>query len=262
VSAADSDDLALALELADLADSITLPRFRAEDLRVETKPDMTPVSEADTAVERAVRERLSVARPGDAVVGEEYGVAGGGERRWIVDPIDGTKNYVRGVPVWATLLALEQGADVVTGVVSAPALGRRWWAVRGGGAFVVDGLGAGARRLGVSGVRELDGAQLSFAGLEEWRELGRLDAVLALAAACWRTRSFGDFWAYMLVAEGAMDVALDPVVSLWDLAAPLVIVEEAGGRFTDLAGARTADGGDAVATNGLLHEAVRGFVGR
>jgi histidinol-phosphatase len=166
------------------------------------------------------------------------------------------------VPVWATLVALQAGEDVTVGVVSAPALRRRWWASRGGGAFVDDGLGGSPRPLRVSGVRDLADAQLSFAGLEEWDEIDRLDAVLSLARSCWRTRSFGDFWAYMLVAEGAIDIGLDPVVSLWDLAAPQVIVEEAGGRFTDLGGVRTADGGDAIATNGLVHEAALGIVGR
>lgn len=262
--AALSDDLALALELAELADSITLARFRAEDLAVETKPDLTPVTEADTAVERAVRERLAAVRPGDAVVGEEYGSspAADSARRWVIDPIDGTKNYVRGVPTWGTLLALQDGDDTVVGVVSAPALHRRWWGSRGQGAFVDDGLSEEPRRIRVSGVRELSDAQLSFAGLEEWDEIGRLDALLALARSCWRTRGFGDFWTYMLVAEGATEIALDPVVSLWDLAAPKVIVEEAGGRFTDLGGVGTAEGGDAIATNGLVHDAALAIVGR
>ena len=259
-----SDDLALALDLADVADAITLARFKEEDLAVHTKPDLTPVTDADTAVEEAVREQLSLARPGDSVVGEEYGVSAAREssRRWVIDPIDGTKNYVRGIPVWATLLALQEGDEATAGVVSAPALHRRWWASRAGGAFMFDGLGELARPLRVSAVRELSDAQLSFAGLEDWSGIGRLDAVLSLVSECWRTRSFGDFWAYMLVAEGAMEIALDPVVSLWDLAAPQLIVEEAGGRFTDLGGARSADGGDAIATNGLLHEPALVIVGR
>jgi histidinol-phosphatase len=259
------DDLALALELAEAADAITMGRFGSRDLHVETKADMTPVSEADTGVERTVRDRLSRARQGDAVVGEEFGSGGAsaGGRRWIIDPIDGTKNYVRGIPVWATLLALEEAGELTVAVVSAPALGRRWWASRGGGAFVRDGLvGHGVRRLSVSDVGNLGEAQLSFAGLEEWRAIGRLDAMLALAERCGRTRGLGDFWAYMLVAEGAIEIGLDPVVSLWDLAAPQLIVEEAGGRFTDLGGARTPAGGDAIATNALLHEAALAFVGR
>jgi histidinol-phosphatase len=259
------DDLALALELADACDAITTGRFGAGDLLVETKADATPVSEADTGAEEAVRERLAVARPDDAVLGEEYGSdeAATGARRWIIDPIDGTKNYVRGIPVWATLLALEEGGEPRVAVVSAPALGRRWWASRGGGAFTRDAvLGGEVRPLRVSGVSDLGDAQLSFAGLEEWRAIGRLDAMLALAARCGRTRGLGDFWAYMLVAEGAIEIGLDPVVSLWDLAAPQLIVEEAGGRFTDLGGARTASGGDAIASNGVLHDDALAFVGR
>jgi histidinol-phosphatase len=259
-------DLALALELADVADALTLERFHAEDLIVETKPDLTPVTEADRAAEQAVRERLGAVRPGDSMLGEEYGAgagaAGGGSRRWIIDPIDGTKSYVRGVPVWATLLALEEDGELTLAVVSAPALGRRWWGVRGGGAFVRDGLSDEPRRLGVSAVSELGDAQLCFAGLEEWREVGRLDSLIELGDQCWRTLGYGDFWQYMLVAEGALEIAINPVASLWDLAAPLVVVQEAGGRFTDLAGRAGADGGDALATNGLLHDAALAFVGR
>jgi histidinol-phosphatase len=257
------DDLALALALADLADSLTLDRFRAEDLRVDTKPDLTPVTEADRAVEQAVRELLATARPHDAVLGEEFGSsAEHSDRRWIIDPIDGTKGYVRGVPVWATLLALEEQGEIVVGVVSAPALHRRWWAARGGGAFGCDGLGDAPRGLRVSGVRALEDAHLSYGGLSEWTKVGRLAALLELTARCWRSRAFGDVWSYMLVAEGTVDVGgLEPNVKLWDMAAPLVIVEEAGGRFTDLHGVRRADGGSGVATNGLLHEATLAIVG-
>ncbi|MGI8411344.1 MAG: inositol monophosphatase family protein [Solirubrobacteraceae bacterium] len=275
-----ADDLALALELAELADAITLGRFRAVDLRVETKPDLTPVTDADRAVEQRLRDRISAVRPGDAVLGEESGESspgGAGGRRWIIDPIDGTKNYVRGIPVWATLIALEDPGEVsgsrggasdsartgeeigamTVAVVSAPALGRRWWAVRDAGAFV-DG-----QPIHVSGVSKLTDAQVSFADFEDWEANGRLEALLELGRRCWRTRGFGDFWSYMLVAEGAVDIGgLDPVVSLWDLAAPQLIVEEAGGRFTDLGGVRTADGGDAIATNGLLHDAALAIVGR
>jgi histidinol-phosphatase len=259
------DDLALALELADEADSITLARFRADDLVVETKPDLTPVTEADRNVEQVMRRRLASARPGDSVMGEEYGADQPSEngRRWIVDPIDGTKSYVRGVPVWATLLALEDQGSLTVGVVSAPALGRRWWASRGAGAFVRDGLdGGGPRPLRVSGVRELEDAQLCFAGFEEWRDVGRLEALLALGERCWRTRGYGDFWQYMLVAEGVLEIGIDPEASLWDLAAPMLVVHEAGGRFTDLGGRPTADGGDGIATNGLVHEAALAFVSR
>jgi histidinol-phosphatase len=255
------DDLELALELADLADSTTLERFRAEDLIVERKPDLTPVTEADRAVERMIREALARYRPGDGVAGEEFGqeVAEGG-RRWIVDPIDGTKNYVRGIPVWASLLALEEGEEMTVAVASAPALHRRWWAVRHEGAFTTDGAGE-PKRLQVSGVSELADAQLSFAGFEEWEAKGRLEALLELGRRCWRTRAFGDFWGYMLVAEGAVEISCEPVVALWDLAAPQLIVEEAGGRFTDLRGEPRVDGGSGLGSNGLLHEAALEIVG-
>jgi histidinol-phosphatase len=254
------DDLALALELAGLADEITLARFRADDLAVETKPDLTPVTEADRGVELLVRERLAAVRPADAIVGEEMGVSGEATRRWIIDPIDGTKNYVRGIPVWATLLALEVGGEIDVGVVSAPALHRRWWASRGEGAFVNDGRTT--RRLGVSGISRLEDAQLCFAGFEDWEEIGRLDDLLELGRRCWRTRGLGDVWTYMLVAEGGVEIGLDAEVKLWDLAAPMVIVEEAGGRFTDLGGTRTPGGGDAIATNGLVHDAALAIIGR
>ena len=259
-----SEDLELALSLADLADRLTLGRFLAEDLAIETKPDLTPVTEADRAVEQAVRERLGQVRAGDSVLGEEFGVSTGpaGERRWIIDPIDGTKNYVRGIPVWGTLLALQDGDELTIGVASAPAMARRWWAARGHGAFVDDGLNGSPRRISVSAVRELADAQLCFPGLDGWDERGGLDGLLELARRCWRSSGFGDFWSYMLVAEGAADITCEPIVSLWDLAAPQVIVEEAGGRFTDLGGARTADGGDAIATNGTLHDAALAIVGR
>lgn len=259
------EDLALALELVDLADAITLARFRAADLVVETKPDLTPVSEADTAVERAVRSRLAEMRPEDAVVGEEYGESDGaseGGRRWIIDPIDGTKNYVRGIPVWGTLLALHEGDQATIGVVSAPALGRRWWASQGGGAFGTDGLADEPRRLHVSAVRALADAQLCISGFDGWEENGRIDALLELARRCWRTRGFGDFWTYMMIAEGVAEIGCEAIVSLWDLAAPQVIVEEAGGTFTDLGGVPTAGGGDALATNGLLHAQALAVVGR
>jgi len=258
--AASDDDLELALELTALADEITLGRFRADDLAIETKPDLTPVTEADRGVERLVRDRLAGARPGDAIVGEELGGSGEGPRRWIIDPIDGTKNYVRGIPVWATLLALEVAGRVEVGVVSAPALNRRWWANRGGGAFVDDGRTTS--RLHVSAVARLEDAQLSFAGFEDWEGIGRLDDLLELGRRCWRTRGLGDAWNYMLVAEGGVDIGLDAEVKLWDLAAPMVIVEEAGGRFTDLGGTARADGGDAIATNGLVHDAALAIVGR
>jgi histidinol-phosphatase len=253
---APADDLALALELADLADEITLRRFGAADLVVETKPDLTPVTEADKAVERALRERIAAARPEDSVVGEEFGTDdGAGPRRWILDPIDGTKSYVRGLPTWATLIGLSVDDEVTVGVVSMPALRKRWWASRGAGAF------ADGRPIHVSGVDALADSQMAWSGIEDWDAIGRLDALVALGRACWRTRGVGDAWQYMLVAEGSAEIALDPEVKIWDLAAIMLVIEEAGGRFTDLSGARTPAGGSGIATNGLVHDAALGFVG-
>jgi histidinol-phosphatase len=234
-----SPELEFALSLADDADAITLSRFRASDLRVETKPDLTPVSEADRSVEVRLRERIAAERPGERVVGEEFGADDGDGDRWIVDPIDATKNYVRGIPLFATLIALEDRVAVV----SAPALGRRWWAVRGRGA-VGDG-----RPLGVSRVERIEDAVLTYTSLRGWNE-----RFYAFAERAWAARGFGDFWQYMLLAEGAVDVCVEAEANLWDLAAPKLIVEEAGGRLTDLAGADRADGGSAVASNGRLHD--------
>jgi histidinol-phosphatase len=249
------EDVRLAHTFADAADSLTLKRFRATDLLVETKPDLTPVSDADRAVERAIRGVLANDRPGDAIIGEEYGVEGAGERRWVIDPIDGTKNFVRGVPVWATLIALQENEQTVVGLVSAPALGMRWWAARGSGAW--RGRDVSTRvPCRVSQVGALDDAFLSYSSLEGWEAAGRRDQFRGLVDSVWRNRAFGDFWSYMLVAEGAVDIACEPEVTLWDLAALNVIVEEAGGRFTDLSGTDRVDGGNAVATNGLLHDQV------
>jgi histidinol-phosphatase len=248
-------DLALAHSLADAADAVTLARFRALDLTVETKPDLTPVSDADRAVEQQVRRLLASARPDDAVLGEEYGVDGDGPRRWVVDPIDGTKNFVRGVPVWATLIALQVDTDITVGVVSAPALGRRWWAGRGLGALAGASV-AEATALRVSSVSTLPDAALSYSSLDGWEQKGRLDGFLDLSRKVWRTRAFGDFWSHVLVAEGAVDISCEPEVSLWDLAALQVVVEEAGGRFTDLSGDARPDLGSVVCTNGLLHDEV------
>ena len=248
--------LQLALELADLADGITMARFRAHDLKVATKPDLTPVSEADEAVEHAIRERLAPL-PGHLVLGEEFGtgVAAGDEKvkyRWIVDPIDGTKSYVRGVPIWATLIGLERAGRLIVGVASAPALGMRWWAGRGLGAFR-DG-----ERLTVSSVASVDDAQLSFAWdtLDAFHADGIGPKLAALSHRCWRTRGIGDFWQHLLVAEGAFDISVDPIVSLWDVAALVPIVEEAGGRWTGVTGRTDVDAGSFVCTNGLLHDAV------
>jgi histidinol-phosphatase len=250
-----SEDLALAHRLCDEADATTVARFAATDLVVETKPDLTPVTDADRSVEDAVRRALGSERPGDAVVGEERGTTGDSARRWIIDPIDGTKNFVRGVPTWATLLGLEVDDRVVLGVVSAPSLGRRWWAARGEGAWAGGSLAA-RHACTVSKVSSLSDAFLSYASLSGWDEHGRLAQFLALTRQVWRTRAFGDFWSHMLVAEGAVDVSCEPEVSLWDLAALQPIVEEAGGRFTDLAGVDRPDGGSVVCTNGLLHDDV------
>ncbi|HEY2298495.1 MAG TPA: histidinol-phosphatase [Jatrophihabitans sp.] len=254
------DDLELARQLADAADAISHERFGASDLAVESKPDLTPVTDADRAVERAIRELLHTARPGDAVSGEEFGSEGSGSRRWVIDPIDGTKNFVRGVPVWATLIALMDGAAPVLGMVSAPALGRRWWATRGTGAWTV-ALGAAPRRIAVSKVAQLSDASLSYSSLSGWREIGRRDAFVALMDSCWRTRAYGDFWSYLLVAEGAADLAAEPDLSLWDMAALAPIVVEAGGRFTGLDGVDGVQSGTAAASNGLLHDALLSFVG-
>jgi histidinol-phosphatase len=252
---AEQEDLALALELADIADVITMKRYGAIDLAIETKPDMTPVTESDRAAELALRERIAAAHPGDGVIGEEFGGEGSHRRRWVLDPIDGTKSYVRGVPTWSTLIGLEVDGVVTVGVVSMPALGRRWWASRGGGAF------ADGREIHVSTIAELSAAQLAWSGIEDWDGIGRLDAIVSLGRACWRTRGIGDAWQYMLLAEGAVEIALDPEVKVWDLAALKVVVEEAGGLLTDLTGADTIDGGSAIASNGLVHDAALAFVG-
>ena len=250
------DDLRLALALADVADAITLPRFGALDLRVDDKPDLTPVSDADLEAERRLRAELGRERPGDALLGEEFGgdpVLRG--RQWVIDPIDGTKNFVRGVPVWATLIALVEDGMPTVGVVSAPALGRRWWAAAGTGAHM-RGPDGGERPITVSGVADLSSASLSFASLSGWSERGLRDRFLDLTDAVWRVRGFGDFFHYCLVAEGAVDIAAEPEVSLWDLAPLDVLVREAGGTFTALDGTPGPHGGSAVATNGPLHEKV------
>jgi histidinol-phosphatase len=257
------DDLALALTLADAADAVTLPRFRAEDLRVERKPDRSPVTDADTACEDRLRALLATHRPDDAVLGEERGGSLGPGRVWVLDPIDGTKNFSRGVPVWASLIALVEDGRPTIGVVTAPALGRRWWAAAGEGAHTRDpARGVEDARLAVSGVAGLDAAYASTTDLDHWRTLGRQDSWLAVTRECWESRAFGDFWHHCLVAEGVLDVVVEPEANTWDLAAPQVIVEEAGGRLTDLTGAARPDGGDSVSTNGLLHDAVLALVRR
>jgi histidinol-phosphatase len=244
------DDLKLALELADIADGITMLRYRSPNLEVETKPDRTPVSESDKRAELALRDRLGDLRPDDRVIGEEFGgveLAGEPGRSWVIDPIDGTKSYVRGMDTWSTLIALLEDGEVKLGVVAMPALRKRWWAVRGQGAF------ADGRRINVSQVAELAGAQLVWSGIEEWDAIGGFDRVVELGRRCWRTRGVGDSWQYMLVAEGAAEIATDPEATLWDLAAVSIVVEEAGGRFTGLDGTPGPGAGSGVATNGHLH---------
>ncbi len=250
------DDLMLALRLADGADTLTRTRFGALDLRVDTKPDLTPVTDADRAVEAEVRQVLGHERPDDSILGEEFGgTTTFSGRQWIIDPIDGTKNFVRGVPVWASLIALLEDGVPSVGVVSAPALQRRWWAARGQGAFAaVDG--AQPRRLSVSSVAELGSASLSFSSLSGWAQRGLRARFIALTDAVWRVRAYGDFLSYCLVAEGAVDIAAEPEVSVWDLAALDILVREAGGQLTSLDGNAGPHGGSAVASNGVLQQQV------
>lgn len=251
-----ADDLALALELADLADAISTERYRSADLHVSLKPDRTHVTDADQAVERAIRDRVAEARPDDTFYGEEYGHDAPSHRQWVVDPIDGTANFLRGVPVWASLISLVVDGVPVVGVVSAPVLRRRWWATQGGGAFSSEHEGP----LRVSGVRDLADASISFNGLDYWIDAGRLPQLLDLTAQVWRTRAYGDFWSYMLVAEGGVDMAGEFDLQPYDMAAVAVVVEEAGGRFTSADGEPGPWHGSAMATNGLLHEVVLGIV--
>ncbi|OXM68181.1 MULTISPECIES: histidinol-phosphatase [Amycolatopsis] len=256
-----TDDLILAEKLADAADSITTARFRARDLKVSSKPDRTPVTDADTAVEDAVREVLAAERPDDNVAGEERGgTAWASGRAWVLDPIDGTKNFLRGGPVWATLIALVEDGQPVVGVVSAPLLGRRWWAAAGDGAWMRDS--AGERRISVSAVSSLSDAYLSTTDLGSWTEYHSREAYLGLVDACWETRAFGDFWQHCLVAEGAIDLAAEPIVNPWDVAPMQILLTEAGGRFSDLTGAERFDGGSALSSNGHLHDEALGHLRR
>ncbi|WP_280235152.1 histidinol-phosphatase [Nocardia cyriacigeorgica] len=254
--AAHTSDLELALRLADAADAITKERFGALDLKVDAKPDLTPVSDADLAVERQIRQILERERPADSVLGEEFG--GDAEftgRQWVIDPIDGTKNFVRRVPVWATLIALLEDGVPVVGVVSAPALARRWWAAAGSGAWSSFHPGA-PKPITVSAVADLDSASLAFSSLSGWRDRGLREKFIEVTDQVWRVRGYGDFLSYCLVAEGAVDIATEPEVSLWDLAALDILVREAGGTFTSLDGTSGPHGGDAVATNGRLHQQI------
>jgi histidinol-phosphatase len=272
VTATLGEDLALALELADLADAVSLSRFRAVDLDIRTKPDRSFVTEADLAVERVIRDRLAAERPEDGILGEEFGVAGDSTRQWIIDPIDGTANFLRGVPVWGSLISLAIDGVPVVGVASAPAMARRWWAATGMGAWTRSSaaeLGASgssadaasaafpdARRITVSRVADLGDAALSFQSIAQWRDAGYLDRLLALAERVWRDRAYGDLWSYMLLAEGLIDITGEFDVKPYDLAALIPIVEEAGGRFTSITGEPGPWHGNSLATNGLLHDTV------
>ena len=275
------DDLALAHALADLADAISLDRYQSQDLVVTTKPDNTPVTDADRAVETAIREALATHRSGDGLVGEEFGSdKGNSGRYWVIDPIDGTKNFMRGVPTWATLIALVQvdasgNEEVIVGIASAPALARRWAAAKGHGATVrfngadnladfldssdehaddINSLNPNEKRIYVSKVSSLNDASISYSDFVGWGD--RLEPFQKMLADAWRTRGIGDFWSHMLVAEGAVDVAIEPVLALWDMAALDIIVREAGGTFTNTAGQSGPFGGSGVSTNGVLHNAV------
>jgi histidinol-phosphatase len=265
------DDLAFAHALADLADAISLDRYQSQDLVVTTKPDLTPVTDADRAVEMAIREAISTHRSDDGLVGEEFGSdKGKSSRYWVIDPIDGTKNFMRGVPIWATLIALVEinasgNEEVIVGVVSAPALSRRWSAAHGLGAKVrfnsndsfnevSESNEAVEKKIQVSKVTSLSDASISYSDLIGWGI--RLEPFQKMLASAWRTRAIGDFWSHMLVAEGSVDVAIEPSLAIWDMAALEIIVREAGGTFTDISGHSGPFGKSAVSTNGLLHNEV------
>jgi len=253
-----SAELAFALTLADRADAISLSRYQALDLEITTKPDNSPVTDADKAVERAIIDAIAAQYPSDGVVGEEFGSSGSKDRYWVIDPIDGTKNFVRGVPTWATLIALVENEAVVASVVSSPALYRRWYASAGGGAFVVEGGSVKAspapRKLTVSKVSQLSDASITYSDFQGWG--ARRTNFEKLLDGAWRTRGLGDFWSHMLVAEGAVDVAIEPSLALWDMAALDLIVREAGGKFSSLDGVDGPFGPNAISTNGALHSAI------
>jgi histidinol-phosphatase len=245
-------DLDLALKLADHADEISLKRFRALDLLVESKPDRSPVTDADRAVEAELRNVVADYRPEDTFIGEEFENTGSGNRNWIVDPIDGTANYLRGVPIWASLIALRVDGVITTSVVSAPALGRRWWAQRGNGAFTMDFNGS-VRALQVSKIASLEDASISYNNLQLWDQAGKLNQLLELSRQVWRTRAYGDFYSYMLLAEGSIDLVAEHDLKIYDIAALVPIVEEAGGSFSDLSGPLTNSSSSVMASNSLLH---------
>jgi histidinol-phosphatase len=260
-----SVELAFALTLADRADAISLSRYRALDLEIATKPDNSPVTDADKAVERAIIDAITVQYPTDGIVGEEFGTSGSKNRYWVIDPIDGTKNFLRGVPTWATLIALVENEEVVASVVSSPALYRRWHASAGSGAFVSEGVTRDAdsgsasrnvvtRQLSVSKVSQLSDASIAYSDFQGWG--ARRANFEKLLDGAWRTRGLGDFWSHMLVAEGAVDVAIEPSLALWDMAALDLIVREAGGKFSSLDGVDGPFGPNAISTNGALHSAI------
>lgn len=248
-------DLDLALELADIADAISLARFRALDLHVESKPDRSPVTDADKSVEQAIKKILANQAPEDALIGEEYGNTGSASRTWIIDPIDGTANYLRGVPVWATLIALAIDGKPTVSVVSAPALGRRWWAAPEIGSFTSD-IDGSVRELRVSAISALENASLSYNNLQLWDQAGMLAELTGLSRKIWRTRAYGDFWSYMLLAEGSVDIVAEHDLKIYDIAALVPIVENAGGTFTAINGPLTAETSSVLATNSKLHPAV------
>jgi histidinol-phosphatase len=249
-------DLELAQELADVADAIALERFRALDLKVESKPDRSPVTDADRSVEQALKAILAAKAPNDALIGEEYGnseAKQGSNRTWIIDPIDGTANYLRGVPVWASLIALAIDGKPVVSVVSAPAMGRRWWAAPEIGAFTRE-IDGSVRKLSVSGINELEDASLSYNNLQLWDQAGKAQQLIAFSRKIWRTRAYGDFWSYMLLAEGALEIVTEHDLKIYDIAALVPIVEQAGGEFSALEGPLTANSSSVLATNGKLHK--------
>ncbi|MBF8252493.1 MAG: histidinol-phosphatase [Actinobacteria bacterium] len=253
-----AEDLALAHLLANIADSIALERYQALDLVITTKPDNSPVTDADRAVETAIRQALATHRPDDGLLGEEFGSdITGAQRYWIIDPIDGTKNFMRGVPTWACLIALVEVADdgtqeVVVGIASAPALSRRWFASAHSGAFVT--FNGATKKISVSRVASLVDASIAYSDFIGFGD--RLEPFQNMLAQAWRTRGMGDFWSHVLVAEGAVDVAIEPTLAIWDMAALDIIVREAGGTFTNLSGKSGPFGGSGVSTNGILHNAV------
>jgi histidinol-phosphatase len=250
------NDIELLQVLASAADDISLARFRALDLVVEAKPDRTPVTDADKAVEGKLRDLLKLYRPTDEVIGEEMDKTGDSNRSWIIDPIDGTANYLRGVPIWGTLIALRVDGEITTSIISAPALGRRWWAGKGRGAFTKD-IDGSVRKITVSKIAKLEDSTLSFNSLEQWRNQGLLEQLLELSTNVSRTRAYGDFLSYMFVAEGAIEIASEHDLKIHDIAALVPILTEAGGRITDLQGELTEDSSSVIATNSLLHQAVQ-----